>query len=74
MREKKNISKKVNSKNSHVPGKEYEVDSIKNKRINEDGEIEYLVVFKGFTKSFDKWLPIENLNCPETIREFERTL
>ena len=69
-RARKNSNEK--KKYQKEDGKEYEVGSILDKKI-EDGEEYYLVKFKGFTNSFNLWLPKRNLNCNELIYQFERT-
>ena len=63
-----------NNKNKYrkEDGKEYEVAAILDKEIV-DGEEYYFVKFKGFTNSYNLWLPKRNLNCNELIYQFERT-
>ena len=50
---------------------EYEVEAIKDKRIN-DGKIEYLIKWAKYKDDESTWEPIENLeNSKELIEEYE---
>ena len=51
---------------------EFEVDSVYDKRINKNKEIEYLIKWKGWAKP--SWEPKENLNCTQLMKEFEKGL
>jgi len=52
----------------------WEVENIAGKRIRKYGKgarAEYLVQWKGFTREFDTWEPLENLlNCNEEVKRF----
>jgi len=48
---------------------EYEVEKILDKRKHY-GKLQYLIQWKGYPLSEASWEPIENLNCPDLIEEF----
>jgi hypothetical protein len=52
---------------------EYFVESIQEKRIR-FGKIEYLLKWKGFSDTENSWEPVENLDCPDLIENFELNL
>ena len=56
------------------------VEQIKNKRIAEDGSIEYLIKWRNLSDDFEHdhsklmgitWEPLENLDCKELIHKYE---
>ena len=50
---------------------EFEVEAILQKRVRR-GQPEYLISFKGYESTEDKWLPLENLeHCKEVVHEFK---
>ena len=51
-----------------------EVEKILNKTHDTDGQIYYLLRWKGYDENEDTWEPPENLHCPELIAQFERSL
>jgi hypothetical protein len=52
---------------------EFEVESIKDKRINTQGKVEYLVKWLGYGSKDNTWEESTNLFCPEKVRGFEKT-
>jgi len=51
-------------------GEEYDVNEILDKRVR-DGNVQYLIKWKGFSSLHNSWEPIENLHCDELIAEYE---
>lgn len=51
---------------------EYVVESILDKRTYQ-GQVQYLLKWKGYSDEDNTWEPRENLDCDEMIDEFERT-
>jgi hypothetical protein len=50
----------------------YIVQSIKDKRVSEDGSVEYLVSWEDYSKEYDTWEPAEALSdAQEAIVDFE---
>ena len=50
----------------------YEINEILDKKVV-DGETLYLTSFKGYDKSYDLWLPLQNFDDHECIDKFERS-
>lgn len=59
---------------THNSENEYLVEKILDHRKKDNGTIEYKIKWHGFSNEFDTWEPIENLNCPELLQEYEETL
>lgn len=53
-------------------GEVYTVESILKKRILQNGSILYLLKWKDYPESDATWEPIENLECEDLIKEFEK--
>jgi len=51
---------------------EFEVETIKNKRINTQGKVEYLIKWQGYSPKDNTWEESTNLFCPEKVRDFEK--
>lgn len=43
------------------------------KRLSEDGTVQYLVKWLGFTQEQSTWEPVQNMDCDEFIAEFENS-
>ncbi|KAG5680615.1 hypothetical protein PVAND_010109 [Polypedilum vanderplanki] len=52
----------------------YEVESIVNKRTTDDGKIEYFLKWRNYSDDDNTWEPIENLNCPDLIEDYEKNM
>jgi len=50
---------------------EYEVESIVEKRMKK-GKTEYLVKWKNWDHSDNTWEPVDNLDCDDIIKQFEK--
>eukprot|EP01117_Protostelium_nocturnum_P010573 TRINITY_DN3802_c0_g1_i1.p1 TRINITY_DN3802_c0_g1~~TRINITY_DN3802_c0_g1_i1.p1 ORF type:complete len:1137 (-),score=391.48 TRINITY_DN3802_c0_g1_i1:32-3442(-) len=51
---------------------DYEVERIVDSKMDQKGQLEYLVHWKGWSHDYDSWLDYEKLNCPELIDRFHR--
>jgi hypothetical protein len=49
---------------------EFDVEDILDRRVRDDGVVEYLVDWKGYTKSKRRWVPESELLCPEILTRF----
>ncbi|RWS14081.1 chromobox protein 1-like isoform X3 [Dinothrombium tinctorium] len=68
---KKKQSKSRSKSNSDT---DYTVERILDKRINDDGVIEYFLKWQDYDESFNTWEPIGNLMCDSLVTEFEENL
>lgn len=49
---------------------EFEVEEVLDRRVN-NGNVEYLLKWKGFTSRHNWWVIENDVNCPELIEKFE---
>ncbi|XP_048191369.1 chromobox protein homolog 3-like [Perognathus longimembris pacificus] len=48
---------------------EFEVEKIVDQRVL-DGQVQYLLKWKGYSDADNTWEPEEHLNCPELLEDF----
>lgn len=54
---------------------EYTVEAIRKKRVNRaTGQAEYLIKWEGYDEDSCTWEPVEHLECPKLLAEFEGNL
>ncbi|KAJ1576041.1 hypothetical protein NDA11_007462 [Ustilago hordei] len=49
---------------------DFEVEALIDKRSH-NGTTEYKVLWRGYSEEAASWEPVENLNCPDLIQEYE---
>ncbi|KAJ1579744.1 hypothetical protein NDA12_006262 [Ustilago hordei] len=49
---------------------DFEVEALIDKRSH-NGTMEYKVLWRGYSEEAASWEPVENLNCPDLIQEYE---
>ena len=53
-------------------GEIFEVEAIKDKRMGEYKDYEYLIAWKGYGQEYDTWEPRSNMACEEILAQFEK--
>ena len=59
-------------KNEVNENEEFAVEKIIEKHLSPDGNVQYLIKWKGYDEKDNSWEPIENLHCDDLIEEFEK--
>ena len=67
----KSRSKKRKQRDFEEPEEVYSVEKIVKKRIVE-GKVQYLLKWMNYSESENTWEPVENLDCPDLIEQFEQ--
>ncbi|KTW32240.1 uncharacterized protein T551_00331 [Pneumocystis jirovecii RU7] len=68
-KKKENTEKNIDS----LDGEIYEVEKICEEFVQENGNILYRISWKGYSKDFDTWEPIENLiDCKHALEDWNR--
>lgn len=48
----------------------YDVEKILDVRYNKRGKPEYKLKWSGYDDEFNSWVPEDNIDCPELIKEY----